>query len=110
VEAFLVDAGPEASEVELLRTVAARFGVQWGHDDLGWWAAVPKAATAQFTVIEAEEPGPERHALFREDDNGARFPIAEFDSRAEAEARAAELAHGGHKQHYFIEAVPPADE
>jgi hypothetical protein len=30
-----------ATELELLRTVAARFDVNWGHDDLGWWAAVP---------------------------------------------------------------------
>ncbi|RYD29616.1 MAG: hypothetical protein EOP86_21405 [Verrucomicrobiaceae bacterium] len=47
------------------------------------------------------------HALFREDDNGARFLIAVFDSREKAEQRAAELAHGGHKQHYFTEPVAP---
>jgi hypothetical protein len=42
VEATLLDAGNTASEVELLRTVAAQLGVRWGHDDLGWWAAAPK--------------------------------------------------------------------
>lgn len=42
IEGELLDAGTEASELELLRTVAARLGVRWGQDDLGWWAAVPK--------------------------------------------------------------------
>jgi hypothetical protein len=41
LSAFLFDAGTEATELELLRTVAARVGIRWGHDDLGWWAAVP---------------------------------------------------------------------
>ena len=39
--AHLLDAGTLASEVELLRTVAAGLGIRWGHDDLGWWAVVP---------------------------------------------------------------------
>ena len=34
----LLDAGPDATEVELLRTVARALGVRWGHDELGWWA------------------------------------------------------------------------
>ena len=42
VLAELFDPGGEATEVELLRTVVAHFGVQWGHDSLGWWAVVPK--------------------------------------------------------------------
>lgn len=46
---------------------------------------------------------PDRHALFRMDDNGVTFLIAEFATREEAERRAAELARGGHKQHYFVE-------
>jgi hypothetical protein len=37
----LLDAGKDASELELLRTVAAGIGIQWGHDDFGWWAVVP---------------------------------------------------------------------
>ena len=41
VSAQLLDAGTEATEVELLRTVAKGLGVRWGHDDLGWWAMVP---------------------------------------------------------------------
>lgn len=36
----LLCAEKEATELELLRTVAQRLGVKWGHDDLGWWAAV----------------------------------------------------------------------
>ncbi len=39
--AELLDAGPNVTELELLRTVAQRLEVQWGHDDSGWWAAVP---------------------------------------------------------------------
>lgn len=39
--AELWDAGKEATELELLRTVIHHLGVRWGHDDLGWWAAVP---------------------------------------------------------------------
>jgi hypothetical protein len=37
----LLDAGRDASELELLRTIARGLGVRWGRDDLGWWAAVP---------------------------------------------------------------------
>jgi hypothetical protein len=42
VPAHLLDAGTAASELELLRTVAQGMGVQWGKDDLGWWATVPR--------------------------------------------------------------------
>jgi len=41
IPAHLLDAGTEASELEMLRSVAAGLGVQWGHDELGWWAVVP---------------------------------------------------------------------
>jgi hypothetical protein len=40
--AWLLDAGTEASELELLRTVALGLGVRWGRDDLGWWATVTR--------------------------------------------------------------------
>lgn len=43
-QADLLDAGLEATEVELLRTVAKGLGVRWGRDDLGWWAVVPAEA------------------------------------------------------------------
>jgi hypothetical protein len=41
IHRMLLDAGEQATELELLRTVASGMGVQWGKDDLGWWAAVP---------------------------------------------------------------------
>lgn len=40
IPARLLDAGTDATEVELLRTVARRLGVKWGRDDLGWWAVL----------------------------------------------------------------------
>ncbi len=116
MDAALLDAGTEASEVELLRAVAHGLGVQWGHDEFGWWAAVPATPASHFSsagtgTTDAEETPPPSdsasapHALFREDDNGARFLIAHFPTRALAEQRAQDLAHGGHKQHYFVEPV-----
>ena len=42
VPPYLLDAGAGASELELLRTVAAGLGVRWGRDDHGWWATVPR--------------------------------------------------------------------
>ncbi len=47
----------------------------------------------------------DRYALFRTDDNGVTFLIAEFGTREEAERESSQLARGGHKQHYFIEPV-----
>lgn len=44
INGVLLDAGPEASELELLRTIAKRLGVHWGHDEFGWWAAVLQRA------------------------------------------------------------------
>lgn len=41
------------------------------------------------------------HTLYREDDNGDCFRIARYATQAEA--KAAELARGGHKQGYFVE-------
>lgn len=39
--ANLLDTGPASSELELLRTVAKGLGINWGKDDLGWWAILP---------------------------------------------------------------------
>ena len=103
----LLDAGSEANEIELLRTVASGLEVIWGHDEFGWWAAVPSSPTSKFAAASGSSS---RYALFREDDNGVRFLIAKFDSRDDAEHRAAELAEGGHKQHYFIEQVTDHQE
>jgi len=104
IEACLLDAGEKASELELLRTVASGLGVAWGRDDLGAWAMVPNEPRSVFAA--APEPPTELpHALYREDDNGARFLIARYATQAEAEAKAAELARGGHKQGYFVETI-----
>lgn len=40
VAGHLLDAGPAATELELLRTVANGYGVRWGRDENGWWAVV----------------------------------------------------------------------
>jgi hypothetical protein len=77
----LLDAGSEANEIELLRTVASGLEVIWGHDEFGWWAAVPSSPTSKFAAASGSSS---RYALFREDDNGVRFLIAHFDSRGGA--------------------------
>jgi hypothetical protein len=41
----LVAAQGDAGEVELLRTICHSIGITWGHDDFGWWAAVPARLT-----------------------------------------------------------------
>jgi hypothetical protein len=40
--ADLLNAEKGATEIEMLRTIASELGVQWGHDDLGWWAVVKR--------------------------------------------------------------------
>lgn len=47
MDGSLFDAGTDATEIELLRTVAGTLGVNWGHDEFGWWAAVPVKIPAQ---------------------------------------------------------------
>jgi len=102
IEGSLVDGGPEASEVEMLRTVAHCLGVVWGQDDLGWWAMVPNEIRSPFDTPSAPEPDL-LYALYREDDNGGRFLIDRFPTREQADAKASELGVGGHKQYYFVE-------
>lgn len=41
IGAQLLDGGQSSTELEILRTVAKGLGVNWGHDDFGWWACVP---------------------------------------------------------------------
>lgn len=43
--------------------------------------------------------------LWRQDDNGNRFLVAEFESHGSADARMEELTRSPHKQMYWIEAV-----
>ena len=105
-DASLLDAGPGSNEIELLRTVAHGLGVLWGQDELGWWAAVPVNPTSQFAVPHSEtESIANNYALYRTDDNGVTFLVAEFRTREEAERRASELTQSAHKQHYFIEPI-----
>ncbi len=104
VSGALLDGGTGSTEVELLRTVASGLGVRWGHDDFGWWVVVPQHPQSRFSA------SPPRFVLFRVDDNGVRFLIAYFDSEEAAQQRAAELAQGGHKQHYFIEPAVSSDD
>ncbi len=42
----LLSADKNATELELLRTIASSFGVQWGRDEFGWWAALPNVSPA----------------------------------------------------------------
>ncbi len=86
----LLDAGDKASELELLRTVAARFGAQWGHDEFGWWAVTPKNEIGNWSV-------------WRQDDNGNKFLVEENLTEDKANKFAQELEATGHKQTYWVE-------
>ncbi|GAA0428834.1 hypothetical protein Aca07nite_36970 [Actinoplanes capillaceus] len=46
-----------------------------------------------------------RWVVWRQDDNGNRFVVARFASRAEAEELAAEMESRGHKQLYGVAAA-----
>ncbi|GGN43366.1 hypothetical protein FHR83_001810 [Actinoplanes campanulatus] len=46
-----------------------------------------------------------RWRVWRQDDNGNRFVVARFTSRAEAEKLAAEMESRGHKQLYWVAAA-----
>ncbi len=93
----LLDAGTDASEVELLRTVAHGLGVVWGKDDLGWWAVVPDTPASEFAQSQAT-----RFGLYRQDDNAVVALIETYDTQSEAEEQAAEFTSRGHKQFYFV--------
>ena len=56
MDGSLFDAGTESTELELLRTVAQNLGVHWGHDDLGWWAAVPVKLSEKEGAKKAPAP------------------------------------------------------
>jgi hypothetical protein len=88
LQGFLLDAGTGAAEIELLRTVASRLGVRWGHDEFGWWA-----------VARGEEfPS---WAVWRQDDAGIKFLIAANLSEEEARATVADYESKGHKQTFW---------
>jgi len=89
-EGELLDAGDKASELELLRTVATRSGVKWGHDEFGWWAVTPNFETAKYSV-------------WRQDDNGNKYLVEDNLSEENANVLVQKLEDTGHKQTYWIE-------
>lgn len=86
--AELLDAGPHATETELLRTVASRLGVQWGHDEFGWWAAVQGSDFPSW-------------AVWRQDDSGNKFLVEANLTEQQAQSVAASFEAKGHKQAYW---------
>ena len=88
VPSTLLDGGTESTEIELLRTIASRFGVKWGHDDFGWWAV---ARTRDFPSW----------AVWRQDDSGSKFLIEANLSEAQAQAMVKDFEAKGHKQTYW---------
>jgi len=86
----LLDAGKDASEVELLRTIASRLGVHWGHDELGWWAAVPLPDFPSWSV-------------WRQDDNGNKFLVEANLTDSEAKQLVKNFESLGHKQCYWAQ-------
>ncbi len=85
---FLLDAGKESSEVELLRTVAAKLCVRWGKDDLGWWAVVCADDFPSW-------------AVWRQDDNNNEFLVEANLTEQQAKALVRHYEHLGHKQMYW---------
>ena len=86
--AELLDAGTERSEVELLRTIVSRMGMQWGHDDFGWWAVVRGGGFPSW-------------AVWRQDDSGTKYPVESNLTEPQAHALVAEFEAKGHKQAYW---------
>jgi len=48
--------------------------------------------------------------LWRQDDHGNEVVVADFATRAEAEAACAEYEARGHHQHYWVQAVAAGDQ
>ena len=88
VAAELLDAGDGRTEVELLRTIASRSGVKWGHDELGWWAVVPGQGFPSWSV-------------WRQDDSGSKFLMEANLTETRARDLVQEFEARGHKQTYW---------
>ncbi|WP_265594201.1 hypothetical protein [Haloferula sp. BvORR071] len=86
--ATLLDAGQAASELEMLRSVAAGMGVRWGHDESGWWAVVPREEFPTW-------------AVWRQDDHGNLYLVHANITESDARWRVADYEARGHKQTYF---------
>ncbi|GHC69101.1 hypothetical protein [Roseibacillus persicicus] len=88
INAQLLDGGSDVAEVEILRTIASRLGVQWGRDELGWWAL----------VTEIDFPS---WAVWRQDDSGNEYLMASNITEIDAKKLVAEFEEKGHKQTYW---------
>lgn len=88
LQAELLDAGKDSTELEMLRTIASRLGVRWGHDDVGWWAVV-------------RDSGFPTWAVWRQDDSGNRYLIEANLTEEHAKALVADFESKGHKQTYW---------
>jgi hypothetical protein len=126
----LIDAGG-GSEIELLRTVAQGWGIKWGQDELGWWAAVPRDTIEQHfeqpsdtavtwcpvnavawkphssidekdVLAKKTTAQPMAWAVWRQDDHGNRFEVSRGHSHVEALRLVAEFEAKGHKQYYWV--------
>ncbi|MAS94409.1 MAG: hypothetical protein CMO55_14515 [Verrucomicrobiales bacterium] len=88
----LIDPETEATELDLLRSVAHRLGVHWGEDEFGWWSVLPKAKITDWVV-------------WRQDDNGQRYVVERNLNEQDAELMVAEMEASAHKQTYWAERV-----
>jgi len=88
VPGTLLTTESEATEVELLRAVAARLGVRWGRDASGWWATIEKEELPNWGV-------------WRQDDNDNQFLIQANLTETAARAMVAHYESLGHKQMYW---------
>ena len=64
----------------------------------------PIEVVAEFHAQPPSAPG---WGLYRQDDHGSRFLVERFAAREEAEAARSAFESRGHKQLYWVEAVPP---
>lgn len=67
----------------------------------------PATDATDSTTAGGRAPG---WALWRQDDNGNRFPVGRFSSREEAGEKIVELSRCQHKQFYWIEETMTANE
>ena len=84
----ILDGGESSTEVELLRTIVSKMGLQWGHDKFGWWAVVPGDSFPSWLVI-------------RQDDSGNEYVVEANLTKEQAEEMARDLEDRGHKQTYW---------
>ena len=75
---------------------------------LNAWPKYPPLRGSNLAMDPPQSPRrrpPQCWALWRLDDNGNRFLMETFDSRARAEAAARDYTARGHKQTYWVEAA-----